>query len=245
MASLVPEREARRCSAGDSRRRSRKARRSRASSASEDSRLLPSRSSRPGTTGTRRFLHPVTMAEPVIATFDSGAGAQARAIARGLRVLTVGQAPEGLDRASASIPVTVALSNPSLAAGLALGTRREDRHSSGGGSGSTARSRRRASREARRLERLPVVLALTPMAERAIEHLLFGRDAVIEPRASASEADELDHEVPVAAAAAVLVSPDLFGLTPRTAPVPGLRRPRCRSRQGLPGAAGATRARRR
>ena len=64
------------------------------------------------------------------------------------------------------------------------------------------------------MERLPVVLALTPMAERAIEHLLFGRDAVIEPRASAAEADELDHEVPVAAAAAVLVSPDLSGLNP-------------------------------
>lgn len=57
----------------------------------------------------------------VLATFDSGvAGAQARAIARGLRVLTVGEAPEGLDRASASISVTVALSDPSLAAGLAL-----------------------------------------------------------------------------------------------------------------------------
>ncbi len=41
-------------------------------------------------------------------------------IARGLRVLTVGQAPEGLDAASASIPVTVALSNPSAAAALAL-----------------------------------------------------------------------------------------------------------------------------
>jgi len=56
----------------------------------------------------------------VLATFDSGAGAQARAIARGLRVLAVGATPEGLDRASASIPVTVALSDPSLAAGLAL-----------------------------------------------------------------------------------------------------------------------------
>ena len=63
------------------------------------------------------------------------------------------------------------------------------------------------------MERLPVVLALTPMAERAVEHLLFGRDAAIEPRASAAEADELDHEVPVAAASAVLVSPDLSGLT--------------------------------
>src|SRR6266540_1644105 len=56
----------------------------------------------------------------VLATFESGAGARARAIARGLRVLSVGQAPEGLDAASASIPVTVALSDPSLAAGLAL-----------------------------------------------------------------------------------------------------------------------------
>jgi Flp pilus assembly protein CpaB len=56
----------------------------------------------------------------VLATFDTGASTQARAIARGLRVVTVGAAPEGLDRASASIPVTVALSDPSLAAGLAL-----------------------------------------------------------------------------------------------------------------------------
>jgi pilus assembly protein CpaB len=56
----------------------------------------------------------------VLATFDGGAGARARAIARGLRVLTVGEAPEGLDAASATIPVTVALSDPTLAAGLAL-----------------------------------------------------------------------------------------------------------------------------
>jgi Flp pilus assembly protein CpaB len=56
----------------------------------------------------------------VLATFESGAGARARAIARNLRVLTVGESPEGLDRASASIPVTVALSDHSLAAGLAL-----------------------------------------------------------------------------------------------------------------------------
>jgi Flp pilus assembly protein CpaB len=56
----------------------------------------------------------------VLATFESGAGARARAIARGLRVLSVGQAPEGLDAASASIPVTVALSDPSAAAALAL-----------------------------------------------------------------------------------------------------------------------------
>src|SRR5919108_518401 len=34
------------------------------------------------------------------------------------------------------------------------------------------------------MERLPVVLALTPVAERAVEHLLFGRAAVLEPGAS-------------------------------------------------------------
>jgi Flp pilus assembly protein CpaB len=56
----------------------------------------------------------------VLATFESGAGARARAIARGLRVLSVGRAPDGLDRASASVPVTVAVADPSLAAGLAL-----------------------------------------------------------------------------------------------------------------------------
>jgi Flp pilus assembly CpaE family ATPase len=63
------------------------------------------------------------------------------------------------------------------------------------------------------MERLPVVLALTPVAERAVEHLLFGRAAVLEPRASAAEADELEQEVLVADAGAVLLSPDLSGLT--------------------------------
>jgi Flp pilus assembly CpaE family ATPase len=63
------------------------------------------------------------------------------------------------------------------------------------------------------VERLPVVLALTPVAERAVEHLLFGRGAVLEPRASASEADELEQEVLLAEAVAVLLSPDLSGLT--------------------------------
>lgn len=57
----------------------------------------------------------------VLATFDGGtAGARARALARGLRVLSVGAPPEGLDRASASIAVTVALPDPAVAAGLAL-----------------------------------------------------------------------------------------------------------------------------
>ena len=56
----------------------------------------------------------------VLATFESGTGARARVVARGLRVLEVGQTPEGFDSDSASIPVTVALSDPSAAAALAL-----------------------------------------------------------------------------------------------------------------------------
>jgi hypothetical protein len=63
------------------------------------------------------------------------------------------------------------------------------------------------------VERLPVVLALTPVAERAVEHFLFGRDAVLEPRGSAAEADELEREVLAAEAPTVLISPDLSGLT--------------------------------
>jgi len=63
------------------------------------------------------------------------------------------------------------------------------------------------------VQRLPVVLGLTPDAERAVEHLLFGRGAVLEPRASAAEADELEQEVLLAETAAVLLSPDLAGLT--------------------------------
>ena len=116
---------------------------------------------RPGTTGTRRFLRPGDRVT-VLATFDSGAGAQARAIARGLRVLTVGRAPEGLDRASASIPVTVALSNPSPRWPRAGEHGGRSTFFGRVGAAARRRSRRRASREARRLERLPVVLALTP-----------------------------------------------------------------------------------
>lgn len=58
-----------------------------------------------------------------------------------------------------------------------------------------------------------VVLALTPVAERAIEHLLFGEHAPLTPVASVGEADELEttaKEEPVAVA--VLVSPQLSGL---------------------------------
>jgi Flp pilus assembly CpaE family ATPase len=60
---------------------------------------------------------------------------------------------------------------------------------------------------------MPVVLALTPDAERAVEHVVFGRDAVLEPRGSVAEADQLEREVMVAEAATVLLSPDLSGLT--------------------------------
>jgi Flp pilus assembly CpaE family ATPase len=62
-------------------------------------------------------------------------------------------------------------------------------------------------------ERPAVVLALTPVAERAIEPLLFGPQALVEPRASVGEADELEHELRPDIAA-VLLSPDLSGLTP-------------------------------
>jgi Flp pilus assembly CpaE family ATPase len=62
-------------------------------------------------------------------------------------------------------------------------------------------------------ERPAVVLALTPVAERAIEPLLFGAQAVVEPLASVGEADELDHELGPNSEA-VLLSPDLSGLTP-------------------------------
>ena len=57
------------------------------------------------------------------------------------------------------------------------------------------------------------MLALTPVAERAIEPLLFGAQALVEPHASVGEADELDHELG-ANTEAVLLSPDLSGLTP-------------------------------
>lgn len=63
------------------------------------------------------------------------------------------------------------------------------------------------------MERLPVVLALSPAAELEVEHAVFGRDALLEVRASVAEADELEHEVAVCSAVGVLVSPDLSGLT--------------------------------
>lgn len=56
----------------------------------------------------------------VLATYRNNTGAHARVIARSLRVEAVGRPPGGLDRASATIPVTVSLPDPSVASALAL-----------------------------------------------------------------------------------------------------------------------------
>ena len=63
------------------------------------------------------------------------------------------------------------------------------------------------------MERVPVVLGLTPLAERSVEHVLFGHDAILEPRAGAADADDLERAVSDAETAAVLLSSDLAGLT--------------------------------
>ena len=125
--------------------------------------------------------------------------------------------------------MTVALSDPSLAAGLALANTegkidllREGGKRPHGADPAGERAGRLVS-----VERLPVVLALTPVAERAVEQLLFGRGAVLEPRASAAEADELEREVLVRrsggrAPLAGSLRPHRRALRPR----PGVRRPR-------------------
>lgn len=58
-----------------------------------------------------------------------------------------------------------------------------------------------------------VLLAVTTLAERAIESMLFGEDAVLAPVSSVAEADELEAEATERAVDAVLVSPQLSGLT--------------------------------
>lgn len=58
-----------------------------------------------------------------------------------------------------------------------------------------------------------VLLALTPVAERAIEHLLFGDTPALTPVASVGEADELEATAGEQAADAVLISPQLSGLS--------------------------------
>jgi hypothetical protein len=56
----------------------------------------------------------------VLATFTAANGqAQTRAVARNLEVLAVGSA-SGFDASTQTIPVTIALPNPSLASALAL-----------------------------------------------------------------------------------------------------------------------------
>ena len=65
-------------------------------------------------------LHPGDRVS-VLATFQAAAGgARTRAFARDLEVLAVGQPPSGLDQSAATIAVTLALPNPSLASTLAL-----------------------------------------------------------------------------------------------------------------------------
>jgi len=58
-----------------------------------------------------------------------------------------------------------------------------------------------------------VLLALTPLAERAIEPLLFGEDAAVTPLGSVAEADELTRAAQEHSARAILVSPGLAGLS--------------------------------
>lgn len=57
----------------------------------------------------------------VLATFTSqGGNATARVLARNLIVLMIGQPPTGVDASATTVPVTVALPNPSIASQLAL-----------------------------------------------------------------------------------------------------------------------------
>jgi Flp pilus assembly protein CpaB len=57
----------------------------------------------------------------VLATFGAGSGqAVTRAVARGLRIIAVGEPAANADPSTATVPVTVIVSNPSLASPLAL-----------------------------------------------------------------------------------------------------------------------------
>jgi hypothetical protein len=62
-------------------------------------------------------------------------------------------------------------------------------------------------------ERPGVVLALTPVVERAIEPWLFGEHAAVAPIGSVGEADELERSTTAPGLSAVLISPGLSGLT--------------------------------
>ncbi|HWX97581.1 MAG TPA: RcpC/CpaB family pilus assembly protein [Solirubrobacteraceae bacterium] len=57
----------------------------------------------------------------VLATFGAGsAAASARPVARALQIVSVGEAVPNADPSTATVPVTVAVSNPSIASSLAL-----------------------------------------------------------------------------------------------------------------------------
>jgi hypothetical protein len=62
-------------------------------------------------------------------------------------------------------------------------------------------------------ERPRVVLALTPVGERAIEELVFGSEPAVVPVASAADGEELAELAAEVQAEAVLLSPELSGLT--------------------------------
>lgn len=62
-------------------------------------------------------------------------------------------------------------------------------------------------------ERPRVVLALSPLAERQVEPLIFGREQPLELVSSVAIADELQREVQQRSPDAVLLSPQLSGLT--------------------------------
>jgi len=63
-------------------------------------------------------------------------------------------------------------------------------------------------------DRPGVVLALSPLAERQVESLLFDSDAPLELLSSTVEADELQRTVQEQRPEAVLISPEFSGLTP-------------------------------
>lgn len=77
----------------------------------------------------------------VLATFGAGTGqASARVVARGLRVVSVGEASQNADPSTSTVPVTVALTSQSIASALALADEdaKLDLLLEGGGQASTA-----------------------------------------------------------------------------------------------------------
>jgi hypothetical protein len=57
----------------------------------------------------------------VLATFGAGSGdATTRPIARDLQVVSIGEAPPNADASTTTVPVTLSVTNPSMASALAL-----------------------------------------------------------------------------------------------------------------------------